>query len=98
MVTVVSNTDNTVKKTIPVGAQPIWAVMSADGVDVFVVNQGDGTAANPGSVNVIDTTLDIVIPCTPGPPCDPPTHAITVGLAPTTSTPNFTFFDSTRQR
>jgi len=54
-VTVVSTTDNTVIKTIAVGAQPIWGVMSADGVDVFVVNQGDGT------VSVIDTTLDIVI-------------------------------------
>src|SRR5260370_7068239 len=97
-VTVVSTTDNTVIKTIPVGAQPIWAVMSADGVDVFVVNQGDGTAANPGSVSVIDTTLDIVIPCTPGPPCDPATHAISVGLPPAASAPNFAFFYPNRQR
>jgi YVTN family beta-propeller protein len=98
-VTVVSTTDNTViKSSIPVGAKPIWGVMSADGVDVFVVNQGDGTLAHPGSVSVIDTTLDQVIPCTPGPSCDPVTHAISVGLSPATSSPNFAFYDPNRQR
>lgn len=98
-VTVISTVDNFVfPKTIPVGSRPIWAVMSADGVDVFVVNQGDGTAANPGSISVIDTTLDIVIPCTPGPSCDPVTHAISVGNSPATSSPNFAFYDTNRQR
>jgi YVTN family beta-propeller protein len=97
-VTVVSTTDNTVIKTIHVGVNPIWAVMSTNGVDVFVVNQGDGTAANPGSVSVIDTTLDQVIPCTPGPACDPATHAISVGFTPATSAPNFAFYDPNRQR
>jgi YVTN family beta-propeller protein len=97
-VTVVSTTDNTVIKTIAVGANPIWAVMSTDGVDVFVVNQGDGTAANPGSVSVIDTTLDIVIPCTPGPACNATTNAISMGLNPATSQPNFAFYDPNRQR
>jgi YVTN family beta-propeller protein len=97
-VTVVSTIDNTVVKTIKVGANPIWGVMSADAVNVFVVNQGDGTAANPGSISVIDTTLDAVIPCTPGPSCDPVTHAISVGNTPATSQPNFAFFDPNRQR
>jgi YVTN family beta-propeller protein len=98
-VTVISTTDNTVIKTIPVGMNPIWAVMSANGVDVFVVNQGDGTSiTNPGSVSVIDTTLDAVIPCTPGPACDQTTHAISVGFNPATSQPNFAFYDPNRQR
>jgi DNA-binding beta-propeller fold protein YncE len=86
-VTVLSTTDNTVNpKPIPVGVNPIWAVMSADGVDVFVVNQGDGTLTNPGSVSVIDTTLDIVI------------ATINVGNFPATSQPNFAYFDTNRQR
>jgi YVTN family beta-propeller protein len=102
-VTVVSTIDNTVIKTIKVGANPIWGVMSNDAVNVFVVNQGDGTAANPGSVSVIDTTLDQVIPCSPGPPplttsCNAATGAISVGTNPATSSPNFAFFDPTRQR
>jgi YVTN family beta-propeller protein len=91
-VTVVFTVDNSVGKTIPVGAQPIWAVMSADGVDVFVVNQGDGT------VSVIDTTLDQVIPCAPGPSCNPATHAISVGLNPATAAPNFAYFEPNRER
>ena len=91
-VTVVSTVDNTVIKTIPVGTSPIWGVMSADAVDVFVVNQGDGT------VMVIDTTLDRVIPCTPGPSCNATTGAISVGNAPATASPNFAFFDPNRQR
>jgi YVTN family beta-propeller protein len=52
---VVSTTDNTVVKTIAVGAQPIWGVMAANGADVFIVNQGAGT------VSVIDTATDKVI-------------------------------------
>lgn len=86
-VTVVSTTDNTISPNpIPVGVNPIWGVMSADGVDVFVVNQGDGTATNPGSVSVIDTTLDIVI------------ATINVGNTPATSQPNFAYFDTNRER
>lgn len=89
-VTVVSVTDNSVVKTIPVGKEPIWAVMSADGVFVFVVNQGDGT------VMVIDTTLDIVLPCSGGAPtCN--AGAISVGSSPSSS-PNFAFFDTHLQR
>src|SRR5579864_2569219 len=91
-VTVVFTVDNSTGKVIPVGSQPIWAVMSADGVDVFVVNQGDGT------VSVIDTTLDQVIPCAPGPSCNATTHAISVGLNPATASPNFAYFDPNRQR
>lgn len=91
-VTVVSTTDNMVVKTIPVGSHPIWAVMSADGVFVFVVNQGDGT------VMVIDTTLDIVLPCSGGPPaCNATTGAISVGSS-SSSSPNFAFFDTHLQR
>lgn len=96
-VTVVSTIDNAIGATIPVGANPVWGVMSADGVDVFVVNQGDGTSLNPGSISVIDTTLDIVIPCT-GPSCNATTGAISVGNNPATSSPNFAFFDANRQR
>jgi len=101
-VTVISTTDNTVvKPSIPVGLNPIWAVMSNDGVFVFVVNQGDGT------VMVIDTTLDIVLPCNgtlltcPA----PSSGAINVGLTPTgtpaatpAASPNFAFYDSKLQR
>jgi YVTN family beta-propeller protein len=54
-VTQISTIDNTVVKSIPVGSQPIWGVMSTDGLFVFVVNQGDG------SVSVIDTSLQAVI-------------------------------------
>ena len=91
-VTVVSVTDNSVVKTIPVGKEPIWAVMSADGVFVFVVNQGDGT------VMVIDTTLDIVLPCTAtDPACNSTTRAISVGST-ANSSPNFAFFDTHLQR
>ena len=93
-VTVISTTDNTVvKPSIPVGLNPIWAVMSNDGVFVFVVNQGDGT------VMVIDTTLDIVLPCNGvAPRCQ--NGAINVGKDPTvsTSSPNFAFYESKLQR
>jgi YVTN family beta-propeller protein len=58
-VTQISTIDNTVVKSIPVGSQPIWGVMSADGLFVFVVNQGDGT------VSVIDTSLQSVIATVP---------------------------------
>lgn len=54
-VSVISTQDNTVQSTITVGVAPVWAVMSSDGLDVFVVNQGDN------SVYVIDTTGDAVI-------------------------------------
>src|SRR5215472_18565850 len=97
-VTVVSTTDNSVLKSIPVGSHPIWGVMADNGVQVFIVNQGDGTAANPGSVSVIDTNLDIVIPCSPGPSCNPTTGVISVGNAPATSFPNFAFYDDKIQR
>ena len=88
-VTEISTIDNTVIKTIPVGSQPIWAVMSSDGLFVFVVNQGDGT------VSVIDTSLDIVLPCAPGPSCIGG-NAIKVGNA--LSSPNFAFYDPTLKR
>jgi YVTN family beta-propeller protein len=58
-VTQISAIDNTVVKSIPVGSQPIWAVMSTDGLFVFVVNQGAGT------VSVIDTSLQSVIATIP---------------------------------
>src|SRR5260370_251593 len=96
-VTVVSTTDNSSVKTIPVGSHPIWGVMANNGVQVFIVNQGDGTAANPGSVSVIDTNLDIVIPCTPGPACSA-TGAISAGTTPATSAPTFAFYDAKLQR
>jgi YVTN family beta-propeller protein len=89
-VTEISAIDNTVIKDIPVGNSPIWAVMSTDGLFVFVVNQGDGT------VTVIDTSLDIVLPCTPGPSCIGGT-AIKVGTTATPS-PNFAFYDPTLKR
>jgi DNA-binding beta-propeller fold protein YncE len=98
-VTVVSTTDNTIiKPSIPVGLHPIWGVMATNGVQVFIVNQGDpgATPPVPGSVSVIDTTLDIVIPCT-GQSCDPMTGAITVGTT-ATSSPNFAFYDDKLQR
>jgi DNA-binding beta-propeller fold protein YncE len=92
-VTVISSIDNNILATIPVGPSPIWAVMSTDGVNVFVVNQGDGT------VSVIDTTLDKEI-CSDGNAvinCDP-AHRIHVGFTPASSSPNFAFFDSARRR
>ncbi|MGC2744905.1 MAG: YncE family protein, partial [Candidatus Angelobacter sp.] len=89
-VTEISTIDNTVIKDIPVGSQPIWAVMSTDGLFVFVVNQGDGT------VTVIDTSLDIVLPCNVGPSC-PSGNAIKVGTT-AASSPNFAFYDPTLKR
>jgi len=58
-VTVFSSIDNSFVKTIPVGSQPIWALMSSDTGAVYVVNQGDGT------VSVIDTGIDKVITTIP---------------------------------
>ena len=89
-VTEISAIDNTVIKDIPVGSQPIWAVMSSDGLFVFVVNQGDGT------VSVIDTSLDIVLPCNTGPSC-PSGNAIKVGTT-AASSPNFAFYEPTLKR
>src|SRR6185312_8771196 len=89
-VTEISTIDNTVIKDIPVGSQPIWAVMSSDGLFVFVVNQGDGT------VSVIDTSLDIVLPCVVGPSC-PSGNAIKVGTTAAPS-PNFAFYEPTLKR
>lgn len=89
-VTEISTVDNTVIKTIPVGSQPVWAVMSSDGLFVFVVNQGDGT------VSVIDTSLDIVLPCAPGPSCIGG-NAIKVGTTAAPS-PNFAFYEPTLKR
>ncbi|MGZ4855308.1 MAG: YncE family protein [Candidatus Angelobacter sp.] len=89
-VTEISTIDNTVVKNITVGSQPIWAVMSSDGLFVFVVNQGDGT------VSVIDTSLDIVLPCAPGPSCIGG-NAIKVGTTATPS-PNFAFYDPKLKR
>jgi YVTN family beta-propeller protein len=88
-VTEVSTIDNTIIKTIPVGASPIWAVMSTDGLFVFVVNQGDGT------VSVIDTSLDIVLPCA-GPSCVGG-NAIKVGTT-ANPQPNFAFYEPTLKR
>jgi DNA-binding beta-propeller fold protein YncE len=90
-VTEISTIDNTVIKDLPVGSQPIWAVMSTDGLFVFVVNQGDGT------VSVIDTSLDIILPCTPGPSCVAGGTAIKVGTTASPS-PNFAFYEPTLKR
>jgi DNA-binding beta-propeller fold protein YncE len=67
--------------------------MSNDGVFVFVVNQGDGT------VMVIDTTLDIVLPCNQGavPARCQANGAITLGTT-GTPLPNFAFYDAKLQR
>jgi len=89
-VTEISTIDNTVIKNIAVGSSPIWAVMSTDGLFVFVVNQGDGT------VSVIDTSLDIILPCDVGPSC-PTGNAIKVGATATPS-PNFAFYEPTLKR
>src|SRR6476646_7851705 len=89
-VTEISTIDNTVVRNIAVGSQPIWAVMSTDGLFVFVVNQGDGT------VSVIDTSLDIVLPCAPGPSCIGG-NAIKVGTTASPS-PNFAFYEPTLRR
>jgi DNA-binding beta-propeller fold protein YncE len=89
-VTEISTIDDTVIKDIPVGNSPIWAVMSSDGLFVFVVNQSDAT------VSVIDASLDIVLPCTPGPSCLGGT-AIKVGTTAGAS-PNFAFYDPTLKR
>ena len=91
-VTEISTIDNTViGNPIPVGNSPIWAVMSSDGLFVFVVNQGDGT------VSVIDASLDIVLPCTPGPSCVAGGTAIKVGTTASPS-PNFAFYEPTLKR
>jgi DNA-binding beta-propeller fold protein YncE len=91
-VTEISTIDDTViGDPIPVGNSPIWAVMSPDGLFVFVVNQGDGT------VSVIDTSLDIVLPCAPGPSCVAGGTAIKVGTTASPS-PNFAFYEPTLKR
>jgi YVTN family beta-propeller protein len=89
-VTEISTIDNTVIKDITVGSNPIWAVMSTDGLFVFVVNQGSGT------VSVIDTSLDIILPCAVSPSC-PTGNAIKVGTT-AASSPNFAFYDPKLRR
>ena len=88
-VTEISTIDNTVIKDITVGSSPVWAVMSTDGLFVFVVNQGDGT------VSVIDTSLEIVLPCA-GPSCVGG-NAIRVGSS-AASSPNFAFYEPKLKR
>jgi len=88
-VTEISTIDNTVIKDITVGSSPVWAVMSTDGLFVFVVNQGDGT------VSVIDTSLEIVLPCA-GPFCIGG-NAIRVGSS-AASSPNFAFYEPKLKR
>jgi YVTN family beta-propeller protein len=88
-VTEISTIDNTVIKDIAVGSSPVWAVMSTDGLFVFVVNQGDGT------VSVIDTSLDIVLPCA-GTFCVGG-NAIRVGAS-AASSPNFAFYEPKLKR
>jgi YVTN family beta-propeller protein len=89
-VTEISAIDNTViKPSIPVGQSPVWAVMSTDGLFVFVVNQGSGT------ISVIDTSLDIVLPCA-GPSCVGG-NAIKVGKT-ANPQPNFAFYESKLKR
>lgn len=90
-VTQISTIDNTVVGNITVGKSPIWAVMSTDGLFVFVVNQGDGSAANPGSISVIDTSLGATSP-------NAVIATIPVGITPATSLPNFAFYEPTLQR
>src|ERR1051326_340454 len=52
----ISTIDNTVvSPSITVGSNPVWGVMSSDGLFVFVVNQGSG------NISVIDTSLRTVI-------------------------------------
>jgi DNA-binding beta-propeller fold protein YncE len=92
-VTEISTIDNTIVKTIPVGLQPIWGVMSTDGLFAFIVNQGDGT------VTVIDASLDIVLPCDPSTAsCQAdrsglPHQSIKVGAS-----PNFAFYEPQLRR
>lgn len=90
-VTEISTIDNTIVKTIPVGLQPIWGVMSTDGLFVFIVNQGDGT------VSVIDASLDIILPCDKTTPTCLANNSIKVGLTAAPS-PNFAFYESNLRR
>lgn len=89
-VSIISTIDNTVVGTpLTVGVAPVWAVMSTDGLFVFVVNQGDGT------VSVIDTSLEIVLPCS-GSSCVGG-NAIQVGSS-SSSSPNFAFYEPKLKR
>ena len=89
-VSIISTIDNTVVGSpLTVGVAPVWAVMSTDGLFVFVVNQGDGT------VSVIDTSLEIVLPCS-GPSCIGG-NAIRVGSS-ASSSPNFAFYEPKLKR
>lgn len=90
-VTEISTIDNTIVATIPVGLQPIWGVMSTDGLFVFIVNQGDGT------VSVIDASLDIVLPCDKTTPTCLANNSIKVGTTATPS-PNFAFYEPNLRR
>src|SRR5581483_4449546 len=45
--------------TVPVGASPVWVLMSPDQLSVYVLNQGSGT------ISVIDSTTDAVIATIP---------------------------------
>src|SRR5579871_15578 len=90
-VTEISTIDNTIIKVIPVGLQPIWGVMSTDGLFAFIVNQGDGT------VTVIDASLDIVLPCDTTTPSCLANKSIKVGTTAAPS-PNFAFYESKLRR
>lgn len=54
--TAIESSTNTISNTIPVGRNPIYGVMNADGRRAFVLNKGDGTVS---VINTQTNALDI---------------------------------------
>jgi YVTN family beta-propeller protein len=57
-VAAISTLTNSVDSTHCVGINPVYGVMTAAFQRTFIMNHGDGTAANPGSVTVINSQQD----------------------------------------
>jgi hypothetical protein len=67
-----------VSSTIPVGVNPDYGVMTADGTRAFILNKGSGTV---NVINVINNGPDLAMPVIPAPP-PPPAPPATLGLNP----------------
>ena len=64
-VAAINTATNSVDSTICVGTNPVYGVMTAAFQRTFIMNHGDGTTTNPGSVTVINSqqnTLDAGVP------------------------------------
>ncbi len=94
VLSVISTASNQVVQTLQMDKNPVAMAEFANGSNLYVVNQGDGT--NPGRVVVVNAVNNTVMsPVTPAGTNTPPVSGIKVGVSPvwavTTSDSNFVF-------